>query len=46
MNKLLCYGGLEFSSYEIELRNQVRQNDVTLRVTNSKIFTETLLSGY
>ena len=28
----------EFSSYEIELRNQVTQSDVTLRVTNSKIF--------
>ena len=28
--------GSEFSSYEIELRNQVTQNDVTLRVTNLK----------
>ena len=28
--------GSEFSSYEIELRNWVMQNDVTLRVTNSK----------
>ena len=28
--------GSEFSSYEIELRNRVMQNDVTLRVTNSK----------
>ena len=28
--------GSEFSSYEIELRNRVTQNDVTLRVTNSK----------
>ena len=27
----------EFSSYEIELRNRVTQNDVTLRVTNSKL---------
>ena len=30
------WGGLEFSSYEIELRNRVTQNGVTLRVTNSK----------
>ena len=30
------YGGSEFSSYEIELRNHVTQNNVTLRVTNSK----------
>ena len=28
--------GSEFLSYEIELRNRVTQNDVTLRVTNSK----------
>ena len=28
--------GSEFSSYEIELRNRVTQNDITLRVTNSK----------
>ena len=28
--------GSEFSSYEIKLRNRVTQNDVTLRVTNSK----------
>ena len=26
------------SSYEIELRNRVKKNDVTHRVTNSKIF--------
>ena len=26
----------KFSSYEIELRNRVTQNDVILRVTNSK----------
>ena len=26
--------GSEFSSYKIELRNRVTQNDVTLRVTN------------
>ena len=31
-----CLRGLEFSSYEIELRNPVTQNGVTLRVTNSK----------
>ena len=30
-------GGSEFSSYEIELRGRVTQNDVTLRVTNSKV---------
>ena len=36
----------EFSSYEIELRNQVTQDDVTLWVTNSKILTEILLSSY
>ena len=38
--------GSEFFSYEIELRNRVTQNDVTLRVTNSKIFIEILLSSY
>ena len=37
---------MEFSSYEIELRNRVMQNDITLRVTNSKIFIEILLSSY
>ena len=31
-----CLRGLEFSSYEIELRNPVTQNGVTLQVTNSK----------
>ena len=30
--------GSEFSSYEVELQNRVKQNDVTLRVTNSKVF--------
>ena len=35
----------EFSSYKIELRNRVTQNDVTLRVTNSKTFIEILLSS-
>ena len=29
--------GSEFLSYEIELPNRVTQNDVTLRVTNSRI---------
>ena len=38
--------GAEFSGYEIKLRNRVRQNDVTLRVTNSKMFIEILLSSY
>ena len=38
--------GSGFSSYEIELRNRVTQNDVTLRVTNSKVFIESLLSNY
>ena len=38
--------GSEFSSYKIELRNRVTQNDVTLRVTNPKIFIEILLSSY
>ena len=32
----LVWWGSEFSSYEIELRNRVTKNDVTLRVTNSK----------
>ena len=36
----------EFSSYELELQNRVTQNDVTLRLTNSKIFIEILLSNY
>ena len=29
----------------VELQNRVMQNDVTLRVTNSEIFRETLLSS-
>ena len=48
--KNVRYGGIfrgsEFSSYEIELRNRVAQNDVTLRVTNSNIFVEILLLSY
>ena len=39
-------GGSEFSNHEIELRNRVTQNDVALRVGNSKIFIEILLSSY
>ena len=57
LHKLKSYGvsvwvfglilwGSEFLSYEIELRNRVTQNDVTLRVTNSEIFIEILLSSY
>ena len=38
--------GSEFSSYEIELRNLVTQNNVTLRVTNSKMFIEILHLSY
>ena len=38
--------GSELSSYELELRNQITQNDVTLRVTNSKIFVEIHVSSY
>ena len=38
--------GSEFSSYQIELRNRVTQNDVTLPVTNSKMFIEILFSSY
>ena len=30
----------------LELRNGVTQNDVTIRVTNSKIFIEIFLSSY
>ena len=30
----------------LELRNRVTQNDATLRVTNSEIFIEILLSSY
>ena len=43
---ILYFRGSEFSSYKIELRNQVRQNYVTLRVTYSNIFIEILLSSY
>ena len=31
-------GVSEFMSYEIELQNRATQNDVTLRVTNSRFF--------
>ena len=37
---------IEFSSYQIELGNRVTQNDVTLRVTITKMFIEILLSSY
>ena len=37
--------GSQMSSYEIELRNRVTQNNVTLRVTNSKFFIEILLAS-
>ena len=46
MPQVLHSGGSEFSSYEIELQNRVTQNDVTLRVTNSEIFVEIILSSY
>ena len=43
----LCINwGWEFSSYKTELRNRVTQNDVILRVTNSKMFLEILFSSY
>ena len=32
----------EFSSCQIELRNCVTQNDVTLQITNAKVFIEIL----
>ena len=35
--KIAFTRGTEFSSYKIEFQNRVMQNDVTLRVTNSKI---------
>ena len=49
INKMLVtefIGRSEFSSYGIELRNLVTQNDITPRVANSKIFIEILLSSY
>ena len=36
----------EFSSHKDELQNRDTQNNVTLPVTNSKMFTEILLSSY
>ena len=36
----------EFSSYKIELRNQVTQNDFTFQVANMKICIEILPSSY
>ena len=44
--KIAFTRGTEFSSYKIELQNRVMQNDVTLRVTNSKIFIEIIFSSY
>ena len=44
--QLTNYRGSDFSSHETELRNRITQNDVTLPVTNSKMFTEILLSSY
>ena len=38
--KTAFYRGSEFLSYEIELQNRVKQNYVTLRVTNSRILKE------
>ena len=38
--------GSELWSYEIELQNGVTQNDITIRVTNSKMFIEILLSSH
>ena len=40
------YEGSEFSSYEIELRKQVKLNDITLPVTNLEIFIEIFLLSY
>ena len=38
--------GSELVTYEIELQNRVTQNDVLIRVTDSKIFVEINLSSY
>ena len=43
---LLVAGGWKFSSYKIELGNRVMQNDVTLRVTYSKVFIDIFLLSY
>ena len=40
-----CWGS-EFSNYKIDLQNRFTQNDVTLWVTNSKMFIEILLLSY
>ena len=40
------FRGSEFTSYKIELRNRVTQNNIMLRVSNSKIFTEIFLLRY
>ena len=44
--KSKCTGSSEFSNHETELQNRITQNEVTLPVTNSKIFAEILLSSY
>ena len=44
--KIVFHRGSESSSYKIELRNRVTQNEVTLRATNSESFTVILLSSY
>ena len=41
-----CLRVTEFSSYKIELRNRVAQNQATPRLTNYKVFIEILLSSY
>ena len=49
LSRAFCYrniGGSKFSSSEIELRNRVTQNNVTLRASNWKFFIEKLLSNY
>ena len=40
------FRGSEFMSYKIQLRNRVTQNNIMLRVSNSKIFTEIFLLRY
>ena len=46
MKSILSVWGSKFPSYETELRNWVTQNNVTIGVTNSKIFVEVLLLSY
>ena len=42
----VLHRGWEFSSYKVELRNQVTQNDFTFQVANMKICIEILPSSY